>query len=189
MFCVNCGGKTLNLIAHVLEAFSSAWISKFCCVRIFAQAVGSIWFAPCWHGTAPLLCSLKMPTKHCWRLCKTSSSVSCPHGARSYFFPRMQICQCLSVKLFCVERIEPTNRCCTIWGMSLQLGKFARIRKDNLWFLDNFHCLSRYFICSTHHGWRPQIILENIIVVLRAHVRMPFFFPKFSEVVSCVKPC
>lgn len=51
------------------------------CLCVFCQAVESIWFAPCWHGNALLPCSPKMPTKHCWRLCKTSSSVSHPHAA------------------------------------------------------------------------------------------------------------
>lgn len=47
----------------------------FSYVCIYLQAAGNIWFAPCWHGNALLPCSLKMHTRHCWRLCKTSLSV------------------------------------------------------------------------------------------------------------------
>lgn len=43
-----------------------------------------------------------------------------------------------------------------------------RIR-DSFWFMVPFHCLKRAFKWCTHHSWQPQIILEDMLVLLKVY--------------------
>lgn len=140
-------------------------------LRVLRQVVESIWFAPCWLGNVPLPCSLKMPTKHCWRLCKTSSSVSNPQ----------EWSQLLSIHTFLPANnlfVRKTRR-----ELNKQMFKIKNewttgntenytIRRDSFWFIACFHCLNMTFKCSTHHSWQPKIILEDIIVLLNVYLKM-----------------
>lgn len=139
---------------------------SFC---VFCQAAGSIWFAPCWHGNALLPCSLKMPTKPCWRLCKTSSSVSHTHVA---WLPLFSIHTDLSAKNVFVRNTwrELYKQMLHNIRNERTTGNVGNYRiRDSFWFMVPFHCLKRAFKWCTHHSWQPQIILEDMLVLLKVY--------------------